>query len=123
MLQTEARVTLIDAALAASVLTGLVLNCAFGWWRADPLAGFVIVYYGIPEGRGALAPCYHREVADLFSSRHDLVSEAYNHACDVIEAVTALVCDSRLQAPATVDGGSPIVMRCLPVAFASVRRG
>lgn len=55
VLQTEARVTLIDAALAAAVLTGLVLNSVFGWWWADPLAGFVIVYYGIREGREALA--------------------------------------------------------------------
>ena len=55
VLATEARVTLIDAALAAAVLTGLVLNSAFGWWWADPLAGFVIVYYGISEGREALA--------------------------------------------------------------------
>ncbi len=55
VLETEARVTLIDAALAAAVLTGLVLNSAFGWWWADPLAGFVIVYYGIREGREALA--------------------------------------------------------------------
>ena len=55
VLQTEARVTLIDAALAAGVLVGLVLNAAFGWWWADPLAGFVIVYYGIREGLEALA--------------------------------------------------------------------
>lgn len=56
LLQTEARVTLIDAALAACVLAGLILNSALGWWWADPLAGFVIVYYGLREGREALAP-------------------------------------------------------------------
>jgi divalent metal cation (Fe/Co/Zn/Cd) transporter len=55
LLQTEGRVTLIDAALAACVLVGLILNAALGWWWADPLAGFVIVYYGIREGRVALA--------------------------------------------------------------------
>jgi divalent metal cation (Fe/Co/Zn/Cd) transporter len=54
VLMTEAHVTLIDALLAAAVLVGLVLNAAFGWWFADPLAGLVIVYYGIKEGLTAL---------------------------------------------------------------------
>jgi divalent metal cation (Fe/Co/Zn/Cd) transporter len=54
VLQTEGRVTLIDAYLAAAVLVGLVLNAATGWWWADPLAGLVIVYYGLREGRQAL---------------------------------------------------------------------
>jgi divalent metal cation (Fe/Co/Zn/Cd) transporter len=54
VLQTEGRVTLIDAYLAAAVLLGLVLNAAAGWWWADPLAGLVIVYYGQREGRQAL---------------------------------------------------------------------
>ncbi|NUN67017.1 cation transporter (plasmid) [Pseudanabaena biceps] len=49
-LKTEARVTLIDACLAASVLIGLLLNSLLGWWWSDPLAGFVIVFYGFKEG-------------------------------------------------------------------------
>jgi divalent metal cation (Fe/Co/Zn/Cd) transporter len=53
VLTTEARVTLIDAALAGAVLIGIGLNALFGWWWADPLAGFVIVYYGLTEGRAA----------------------------------------------------------------------
>ncbi len=53
VLVTEARVATIDAALAASVLLGLVLNAAFGWWWADPFAGLVIVFYGFKEGREA----------------------------------------------------------------------
>jgi divalent metal cation (Fe/Co/Zn/Cd) transporter len=53
VLATEARVTLIDAALAAAVLIGVGLNALFGWWWADPLAGLVIVYYGLIEGRAA----------------------------------------------------------------------
>ena len=53
VLQTESRVTLIDAALAAAVLVGLVLNAVVGWWWADPLAGLVIVYYGLKEGWAA----------------------------------------------------------------------
>jgi divalent metal cation (Fe/Co/Zn/Cd) transporter len=54
VLETEARVTLIDALLAVTVLVGLVLNAWAGLWWADPLAAFVIVYYGVREGRHAL---------------------------------------------------------------------
>jgi divalent metal cation (Fe/Co/Zn/Cd) transporter len=53
VLKTEARVTLVDAYLAGSVLLGLVLNTCFGWWWADPLAGLVIVFYGFLEGSRA----------------------------------------------------------------------
>ncbi len=53
VLSTEERVTLVDAYLAGAVLIGLVLNAALGWWWADPFAGFVIVFYGISEGRAA----------------------------------------------------------------------
>ncbi len=31
------------------MLLGLVLKLAFGWWWADSLAGYVIVYYAIRE--------------------------------------------------------------------------
>jgi divalent metal cation (Fe/Co/Zn/Cd) transporter len=54
VLQTEGRVTLVDALLAAAVLIGLLLNAAIGWWWADPLAGYVILVYGLKEGRAAL---------------------------------------------------------------------
>src|SRR4051812_44308057 len=54
VLQTEGRVTLVDAYLAGAVLLGLVLNAALGWWWADPLAGFVSVFYGLREGWEAL---------------------------------------------------------------------
>jgi divalent metal cation (Fe/Co/Zn/Cd) transporter len=50
VLETEGRVTLIDAFLAIAVLLGLILNAAFDWWWADPAAAFVIVYYGTREG-------------------------------------------------------------------------
>jgi divalent metal cation (Fe/Co/Zn/Cd) transporter len=53
VLKAESRVTLIDAALAGTVLLGVGLNTLFGWWWADPLAGLVIVYYGLKEGRAA----------------------------------------------------------------------
>ena len=51
VLRTEGRVTLIDAVLATAVLVGLALNAAFGVWWADPLAGYVIVFYGAREAR------------------------------------------------------------------------
>jgi divalent metal cation (Fe/Co/Zn/Cd) transporter len=54
VVQTEARVTLIDGLLATAVLLGLTLNAAAGLWWADPAAAFVIVYYGAREGRHAL---------------------------------------------------------------------
>ena len=54
VLKTEARVTLVDAYLAGAVQVGLVLNSLLGWWWADPMAGLVIVFYGIVEGRHAL---------------------------------------------------------------------
>jgi divalent metal cation (Fe/Co/Zn/Cd) transporter len=53
VLMTEARVTLVDAYLAAAVLVGVGLNTALGWWWADPVSGLVIVYYGFREAREA----------------------------------------------------------------------
>jgi divalent metal cation (Fe/Co/Zn/Cd) transporter len=50
VISAEARVTLIDGYLAATVLVGLILNALFDWWWADPLASLVLVYYGIKEG-------------------------------------------------------------------------
>jgi divalent metal cation (Fe/Co/Zn/Cd) transporter len=50
VLQTEAKVTVIDALLAISVLIGLIVNMLFGIWYADLIAAGVIVYYGIKEG-------------------------------------------------------------------------
>ncbi|MEY9849054.1 cation transporter [Streptacidiphilus sp. MAP5-3] len=58
VLKTEGRVTLIDGLLAAAVLLGLILNLAFGWWWADPAAGYVLVYYAA------------REVKEIFLGEH-----------------------------------------------------
>lgn len=58
VLKTEGRVTLIDGLLAAAVLVGLVLNALAGLWWADPLAGYVLVYYAV------------REVKEIFSGDH-----------------------------------------------------
>ena len=49
VLRTEGRVTMIDGILAVAVLAGLALNAGFGWWWADPLAGYLLVGYAIRE--------------------------------------------------------------------------
>ena len=49
VLQTEGRVTFVDGLLATAVLVGLAFNALVGAWWADPLAGFVIVFYGLRE--------------------------------------------------------------------------
>ena len=49
VLSAEGRVTLVDGILACAVLAGLALNAALGWWWADPLAGYVLVYYALRE--------------------------------------------------------------------------
>ena len=56
VLRTEGRVTTIDGILAVAVLLGLVLNAAFGWWQADPAAGYVLVYYALREVREIFFP-------------------------------------------------------------------
>jgi divalent metal cation (Fe/Co/Zn/Cd) transporter len=53
-LQAEANVTMIDGTLAAAILTGLVLNTAFGWWWADLVGGAVIIGLGFREGAHAV---------------------------------------------------------------------
>lgn len=51
VLLTEGRITTVDGVLATVVLLGLVLNIAFGWWWADPLSAYVLVYYSVKEVR------------------------------------------------------------------------
>jgi divalent metal cation (Fe/Co/Zn/Cd) transporter len=53
VLITEARVTVLDGALAGAVLIGVALNAALGWWWADPLSSLVILVYGVREARHA----------------------------------------------------------------------
>jgi divalent metal cation (Fe/Co/Zn/Cd) transporter len=49
VLETEGRVTFVDGMLACAVLLGITLNVTLGWWWADPIAGYVIVFYAIRE--------------------------------------------------------------------------
>ena len=54
VLLTEAKVTLIDAGLSATLLAGLVLNAALGWWWADPLVALGLAALAVKEGVEAL---------------------------------------------------------------------
>ena len=53
VLKAEGRVTLIDGVLASTVLAGLALNAFAGWWWADPVAGYAILYYAVRESRAS----------------------------------------------------------------------
>ena len=65
VLTSEGRVTFVDGMLAAAVLIGLALNALAGAWWADPLAGYVIVFYGVKEAHsifwGGSANCNLRD--------------------------------------------------------------
>ena len=54
VLQAEGRITFIDGILATAVLAGLVLNALLGWWWADPLTGYVLLYYAVREEHASL---------------------------------------------------------------------
>ena len=47
----EARMSILDAALALSVLLGLAANLAFGWWWADPVAALFVAVAAVNEAR------------------------------------------------------------------------
>jgi divalent metal cation (Fe/Co/Zn/Cd) transporter len=55
VLRAEGRITMIDGILATAVLIGLLLNAVAGWWWADPLAGYVLLYYALREARESLS--------------------------------------------------------------------
>jgi divalent metal cation (Fe/Co/Zn/Cd) transporter len=54
MLLADAVESLFCAYLSATVLVGLVLNAAFGWWWADPVAALAVVPLVIKEGLEAI---------------------------------------------------------------------
>jgi divalent metal cation (Fe/Co/Zn/Cd) transporter len=54
VLRAEGRITMIDGILATAVLIGLILNAVAGWWWADPLASYVLLYYAVREARESL---------------------------------------------------------------------
>jgi len=49
-LAAEARMSIIDAALALGVLIGLAANALFGWWWADPVAALLVAVAASREG-------------------------------------------------------------------------
>ena len=49
-LAAEARMSIIDAALAVGVLIGLALNTLLGWWWADPIAALLVAAAALREG-------------------------------------------------------------------------
>jgi len=50
VLGAEARFSLVDAGLSGTVLIGLVLNLALGWWWADPAVALVLAALALREG-------------------------------------------------------------------------
>jgi len=49
----DAAETKLCALLSIATLAGVVAYSTAGWWWADPVAGFVIVYFAVREGREA----------------------------------------------------------------------
>lgn len=54
-LEADAMETLICCYLSFALVVGLGLNALLGWWWADPIAGLVMVYFLIKEGREAFS--------------------------------------------------------------------
>lgn len=53
--RAEASITFLDGCLASSILAALVVNAAFDWWWADPLAAGVIGVVAAHSARRAWA--------------------------------------------------------------------
>ena len=53
-LKADAACSVTCAYMSITLLIGLLLNRFLGWWWADPLAGLVLIYFLIQEGREAL---------------------------------------------------------------------
>ena len=53
-LKADAACSVTCAYMSLTLLAGLLLNRAFGWWWADPLAALALVFFLVQEGREAL---------------------------------------------------------------------
>src|SRR3989338_5462962 len=53
-LEADAMETMICSYLSFTLLLGLGLNALFGWLWADPVAGLIMIYFLIKEGREAI---------------------------------------------------------------------
>jgi divalent metal cation (Fe/Co/Zn/Cd) transporter len=56
-LLADAKETVACAYLSVALLAGLLANYLFGFWQADPLVGFVIVFYLFREGYEGWTGC------------------------------------------------------------------
>jgi|SRR5664279_35888 len=54
-LKADAMCGIVCAYMAGTLLVGLGLRAAFGWWWADPVAALGLVYFIAREGREALS--------------------------------------------------------------------
>jgi len=50
-LRAEATLTMLDGALAASILAALAVNALWGWWWADPAATLLVAALAFDEAR------------------------------------------------------------------------
>ena len=49
-LKADSQETVLCVYLSAIVLLGLAANALFGWWWADPVAGFGVAALAVKEG-------------------------------------------------------------------------
>ncbi|HEX7733658.1 MAG TPA: cation transporter [Ktedonobacteraceae bacterium] len=63
-LKADAACSVTCACMSITLLVGLALNRLSGWWWADPLAGLVLVYFLLREGREALHEARTGETCD-----------------------------------------------------------
>jgi divalent metal cation (Fe/Co/Zn/Cd) transporter len=60
-LVADAKCSMACAWLSVTVLVGLALNVALGWWWADPVAALCMVPFLVREGREALEAARGKE--------------------------------------------------------------
>lgn len=59
-LASEATMTILDGALATSILISLIVTWAFGWAIADPVAALLVAAAAVREGRENLSGWHER---------------------------------------------------------------
>ena len=50
----EGAQNMICAYLSIALLVGLLANALLGWWWADPVAGYILLFYAVREARSSL---------------------------------------------------------------------
>ncbi len=59
----EARMTQLDAYLAIGILSALIVNAAWGWWWADPLAAAAVALLAMIEARSSFKSIEHHTLS------------------------------------------------------------